>query len=56
MSDSNETKIGRWRRYIEECRKEAEFLSPEGQQAMQSVIDGYERLIAMAKRQDKPKG
>ena len=56
MSDSNEAKIDRWRRYIEECRKEAKLLSPEGRQAMQSVIDGYERLIAMAHRQDKPKG
>jgi hypothetical protein len=56
MNDSNQTKIERWRRYIEECRNESKFLSPEGQHTMQTVIDGYERLIAMAQRQDKPKG
>jgi hypothetical protein len=53
MSDSSEAKIERWRRYIDECRKEAKLLSPEGQRTMQTVIDGYERLIAMARSQDK---
>jgi hypothetical protein len=56
MTDSNEAKIERWRRYIEESRKEAKLLSPEGQRTMQTVIDGYERLIAMAQAKDKPKG
>jgi hypothetical protein len=56
MSDSNQAKIERWRRYIEDCRKEAELLSPEGQQAMRTVMDGYERPIAMAQEQDKLKG
>jgi hypothetical protein len=55
MSDSD-AKIERWRRYIDECRKEAQLLSPEGQRAMQTVIDGYERLIAMAQRQGEPEG
>jgi hypothetical protein len=50
MSDSTEANIERWRRYIEECRKEAKLLSADGQQAMQTVIDRYERLIAMAQR------
>jgi hypothetical protein len=36
-------------RYIEECRREAKLLSPEGQTAMQK----YEELIAMARGQDK---
>jgi hypothetical protein len=53
MSDSNEVKIQRWQRYIEECRREATLLSPDGQQTMQTVIDSYERLIAMARSQDK---
>ena len=53
MSDSNEVNIQRWQRYIEECRREAKLLSPEGQQTMQTVIDSYERLIAMVRGQDK---
>jgi hypothetical protein len=53
MSDT-EAKIERWRRYIDECRKEAKLLSHEGRQAMQLVIDGYEQLIAMALAKDKP--
>jgi hypothetical protein len=52
MSDS-EAKIQRWERYIEECRREAKLLSPEGQRTMQTVIDSYERLIAMVRDQDK---
>jgi hypothetical protein len=56
MSDSNKTKIERWQRYVEECRKEAKLLSPEGQQALQAVIYGYEHLIAAAQAKDKPKG
>jgi hypothetical protein len=54
MSES-EVKIQRWQRYIEECRREAKLLSPEGQRTMQSVIDSYERLIAMVRDQDKKK-
>ena len=53
MSDNSEAKILRWERYIEECRREAKLLSPEGQIAMQAVIDSYERLIAVARGQDK---
>jgi hypothetical protein len=49
----NEAKIQRWQRYIDECRQEAKFLSPEGQQTMQTVIESYEKLIAMAREQDK---
>ena len=45
MSDNSEIKIQRWERYIEECRREAKLLSPEGQRTMQTVIDSYERLI-----------
>jgi hypothetical protein len=56
MSDSNHVKIERWRRYIDECRNEAKLLSPAGQRTMQTVIDGYERLIAMMLEQDKRKG
>jgi hypothetical protein len=43
MSDNNEAKIQRRERYIEEARREAKLLSPEGQQTMQTVIDSYER-------------
>ena len=53
MSDSNEVKIKRWERYIEECRRETRLLSPEGQKTMQTVIDSYERLIAMVRGKDK---
>ena len=53
MSDSTEVKIKRWKRYIEECRREAKLLSPEGQKSMQTVIDYYERLIAKVRDQDK---
>jgi hypothetical protein len=56
MSANNEAKIRRWQQYIEESRKEAKLLSPEGQREMQTVIDSYERLIAMARDQDKRKG
>ena len=55
MSDSTEAKIQRWERYIVECRREAKLLSPEGQQSMQTVIDSYEKLIAMVRNQDKRK-
>jgi hypothetical protein len=55
MSDEDEAKIRRWRQYIEESRKEMKLLSPEGQQAMQAVIDSYEKLIAKVRDQDKPK-
>jgi hypothetical protein len=55
MSDNSEIKIRRWERYIEECRREAKLLSPEGQRTMQTVIDSYESLIAMVRGQDKRK-
>jgi hypothetical protein len=55
MSDSSEERIRRWRLRIEECRIEAEALGPEGRQTMQSVIESYERLIAMVRGLDKPK-
>jgi hypothetical protein len=55
VSESSEAKILRWQRYIEECRSEAKLLSPDGQRAMQTVIDSYERLIAMVRDQDKKK-
>jgi hypothetical protein len=55
MSANNEAKIRRWQQYIEESRKEAKLLSPEGQREMQTVIDSYEKLIAMARDQDKRK-
>ena len=35
---------------------EAKLLSPAGQRTMQTVIDGYERLIAMMLELDKRKG
>ena len=56
MSANNEAKIRRWQQYIEESRKEAKLLSPEGQREMQTVIASYEKLIAMARDQDKRKG
>ena len=55
MSDSGEERIRRWRLRIEECRREGESLGPEGRQTMQTVIDSYERLIAMVQGLDKPK-
>ena len=51
MTTDNEAKIRRWEQYIEESRKEAKFLSPEGQQELQTVIQSYEKLIAMARDQ-----
>jgi hypothetical protein len=53
MSDSSEFKIRRWERYIDESRRELKLLSPEGQVAMQRVIDSYESLIAMERGKDK---
>jgi hypothetical protein len=47
-----EIKVQRWDGYIEECRREAKFLSPEGQRTMQTVI---ESLIAMVRDQDRKK-
>ena len=49
MSTDNEAKIRRWQQYIEETRKEAKLLSPEGQQELQTVIQSYEKLIANAR-------
>jgi hypothetical protein len=48
MSDSTEVKTKRWERYIEESRREA-----KGQRTMQTVIDSYEKLIAMVRDHDK---
>jgi hypothetical protein len=53
MSDNTEAKIERRERYIEECRRELRLLSPEGQIAMQSVIDSYEKLIATERGKTK---
>jgi hypothetical protein len=53
MSEITEVKIKRWERYIEESRREAKLLSPEGQRTMQTVIDSYEKLIAMVRDQDR---
>jgi hypothetical protein len=55
MSAENEAKIRRWQQYIEESRKEAKLLGPEGQRELQTVIDSYEKLIAMARDEDKQK-
>jgi hypothetical protein len=51
MSADDEAKIRRWEQYIEEFRKEAKRLSPEGQQELQAVIQSYEKMIAMARGQ-----
>jgi hypothetical protein len=56
MSDISEDKIRRWRFRVEECRIEAESLGHDGRQAMQSVIDSYERLIAMVESLEKRRG
>jgi hypothetical protein len=53
VSDDSEIKIRRWERYIEECRREAKLLSPEGKNTMQTVIDSYQALITMVRAQDK---
>jgi hypothetical protein len=55
MSDNSDEKVRRWRLRIEECRLEAESLGPEGRQTMQSVIESYERLIAMVRGLATPK-
>ena len=49
MGADNDANIRRWEQYIEESRKEAKLLSPEGQQELQSVIASYEKLIANAR-------
>jgi len=51
MNTDSEAKIRRWQQYIEESRKEAKLLSPEGQRELQTVIASYEKLIAMAREQ-----
>jgi hypothetical protein len=56
MSDTSDYKIKRWRLRIEECRFEAESLGLDERQAMQSVIDSHERLIAMVESLEKRKG
>ena len=47
MSDISDEKVRRWRLRIEECRLKAESLGPDGRRMMQSVVESYERLIAM---------
>lgn len=57
MSTDNDAKIRRCEQYIEESRKEAKLLRPEGQQELQTVIQSYEKLIAKARDQaNEPKG
>ena len=51
MNTDSEAKIRRWQQYIEESRKKAKLLSPEGQRELQTVIASYEKLIAMAREQ-----
>jgi hypothetical protein len=53
MSNSSEAKIQRWERYIDESRRELRLLSPDGQIALQKVIDLYERLIATERDKGK---
>jgi hypothetical protein len=55
MSDIGDEKIRRWRMRIEECRREAESLGPDGRRAIQAVIKSYERLIGMVQGINKPK-
>ena len=55
MTADNDAKIRRWEQYIEESRKEAKLLSPEGQQELQTVIHSYEKLIAIAREQANQK-
>jgi hypothetical protein len=55
MSDISDEKVRRWRLRIEECRLEAESLDPAGRHTMQSVIESYERLIAMVQGLATPK-
>ena len=55
MSDSCDEKIRRWCLRIEECRLEAESLGPDGRRTMQSVIESYERLVALVQGLATPK-
>ena len=55
MSADNEAKIRRWEQYIEETRKEAKRLSPDGQRELQAVILSYERLIATTRQANQQK-
>jgi hypothetical protein len=50
MSESSADKTMRWRRRIEECRAEAKSQLPEGREAIASIIESYERLIALVER------
>jgi hypothetical protein len=54
MSNISDEKIRRWRLRIEECRLEAESLGPDGRHTMQTVIESYERLIAMVQGLNQP--
>src|SRR5580693_3516376 len=47
MSDANDDRIEQCRRIIAECRAKAENLDPEEKQAVQTVIESYEELIAL---------
>jgi hypothetical protein len=53
MSKDTEAKIQRWRKYIDECRGEAKFLSLEGQREAQATISYYENLIAVAQSETR---
>ena len=55
MRDTSDYKTRRWRLRIEECRFGGESVGLDGRQAMQSVIDSYERLIAMVEEPGKAK-
>jgi hypothetical protein len=56
MVEGTQAKIERWQRHVDEHRAELEAMhSPEGRQSLQSVIDSYERTIALIQRRpEKP--
>jgi hypothetical protein len=53
MTESNEEKIRRWRSRIAECRAEAKNQNQEGRNSIESIIESYQRLIALAERRDQ---
>jgi hypothetical protein len=56
MVEGTQAKIERWQRHVDEHRAELEAMhSPERRQSLQSVIDSYERTIALIQRRpEKP--
>ena len=56
MVEGTQAKIERWQRLVDEHRAELEAMhSPEGRRSLQSVIDSYERMIALIQRRaEKP--